>query len=70
MTEKLLDALGALFWWGIFLTPLLVFPLVWRNSTFGWPAKLFLAIGTSAVLVAFFFLISIALVFRNGMGPG
>lgn len=69
MTEEQTDTIGKLLWYAVFLTPLIAFPLVWRNKNPKVVTRIVMGIVLSCVLSVIFYGICIMVVFRNGMGP-
>jgi hypothetical protein len=69
MSEEDIDFIGECFWYGMFLLPIIIFPLVWRYSKMKNIYKILVWILLSALLSSTFLLISLVICFRNGMGP-
>ena len=64
----MLDVIGQIFWFGILATPVIAFLLV-RKLQGGIISKIALGIAITFVLVFIFYSISMAILFRNGLGP-
>lgn len=65
-----MDLLGQLLWYAIFITPVLAIPLAWRLMDTRKIYRLLAGLFFAAVLSTFLYLISLAIIFREGMGPG
>jgi len=68
--DNKMDTIGQIFWYAIPLTPLLTIPLVWRLSKQRKIVRVLIGLGFALVLSFIFYLISLAIIFRDGMGPG
>jgi hypothetical protein len=64
-----LDILEQIFWYGIFCTPLLVTPLVWKYSNASKTGKMTQCVLISISVSLLFFMISMEICLRNGLGP-
>lgn len=64
-----MDLLGQIFWFAMFATPLLTVPLTWRLKTIHWFYRVLIGLLLALVLSFFFYHISLAIIFRDGMGP-
>jgi membrane protein DedA with SNARE-associated domain len=67
--NKIIDIIGEILWFGIFLTPLLTIPLVWRIKTINKILRIIIGLLLAAIISLIFYSISIDILFRNGMGP-
>lgn len=68
--DNKMDTIGQIFWYVIPLTPLLTIPLVWRLSKVRKIVRVGIGLGFALLLSFIFYLISLAIIFRGGMGPG
>ena len=64
----MLDVLGQIFWFGILITPLIGFLIV-RKLNISIGSKFLLGILITVSLGAIFYVIAMAIVLRNGLGP-
>jgi hypothetical protein len=65
-----MDLLGQILWFSMFATPIFTIPLAWRLMD---TKKIYrVIVGLFFALIFSFFLyhISLAIIFRDGMGPG
>lgn len=69
MTEEQIDTIGKWLWYAIFLTPLVAFPLVWRNKSSRLVTRILVGIALSCILSTILYGICLMLAFRHGMGP-
>jgi tryptophan-rich sensory protein len=69
MREEFKDAIGQIFWYAIFFTPLITIPLMWKNKTIKKATRVVMGLFLAMILSFLFFFISISICFRNGMGP-
>jgi len=65
----LLDTVGEILFYAIFLTPLLTIPLVWKCSKADKIYRILIGIGLAILISFVFFIISFAILFRDGLGP-
>lgn len=65
-----MDFLGEILWYAIFVTPFITIPLAWRIIDFRKIYRLLIGIFSAAVLSFILYFFSLAIIFRNGMGPG
>lgn len=64
-----LDIIGGFLWILMFASPLIVFPFVWRLSRASFLKKCLYTILLSIPLSFACYFLSIAIIFRDGMGP-
>lgn len=69
MTEELKDSIGQIFWFAIFVTPFLTIPLVWKFYKGAKVYRIIIGFFLAVILSFFFYFISLATLFRDGMGP-
>lgn len=69
MSEETIDFIGKGFWYGIFILPIILLAIIWRYLKVSKPLKIVTWFITSFMIVIVFYFISIAIIFRNGMGP-
>jgi hypothetical protein len=65
-----MDFLGQLIWVAMFLTPVLTIPLAWRLMDVRKVYRLLTGILIAALLSIILYFISLAIIFRDGLGPG
>ena len=65
-----MDTIGQIFWYAIPFTPLLTIPVIWRLSNKRKIVRVIIGLAFALVLSFIFYRISLAIIFRNGMGPG
>lgn len=64
-----MDLLGQILWYAMFGTPILTLPLAWRLKKTGKVFRIIIGLLTALVLSFVLFHLSIAIIFRDGMGP-
>lgn len=64
-----MDVAGQFLWFLMFATPLITIPLVWRYSKQRYIIRLLVALLLAGILSALLYLISLEIIFRDGMGP-
>ena len=64
-----MDTIGQILWVTMFLTPLLTVPLAWRLFSIKKTYRVIIGLLFAVILSFFLFHISLAICFRNGMGP-
>lgn len=69
MSEETLDFIGEVFWYGIFIVPILIFPLIWKVCRVNNIYKIIIWLLSSVIIAIVAFLISMSICFRDGMGP-
>jgi hypothetical protein len=70
MTEELKDTVGQVLWFAMFATPLLTVLLVWRVFKVRKFYRVIVGLILAASISFFLYQISLAKLFRNGMGSG
>ncbi len=65
-----MDFLGQILWFAMFGTPILTIPLAWRLMDTKKIYRVILGLLLSLILSFFLYYISIAIIFRDGMGSG
>lgn len=65
-----MDLLGEILWFTMFGTPILTIPLAWRIMDTKKIYRIIVGLLLALILSFFLYLISLAIIFRNGMGPG
>jgi len=70
MTEETTDMIGQIFWFFMFVTPLITLPWVWRFYKVQLIYRIIIGLVLACLLSFLLYLISLAIIFRNGMGPG
>lgn len=65
-----MDLLGQILWFAMFGTPILTIPLAWRLMDTKKIYRIIVGLILAAVLSFFLYNISLAIIFRDGMGPG
>ena len=64
-----MDIIGEICWYMMFATPFICIPLVWKLSSQNKGVKLLIGLLLAFAFSVFLFFFSLAIVFRNGMGP-
>jgi hypothetical protein len=65
-----MELLGQILWFAMFGTPLLTIPLAWRLMNTMKVYRLIVGLIFAFILSFFLYYISLAIIFRDGMGPG
>ena len=65
----ILDIIAGVFWYGIILTPLIAYFVVKKFEDVSIIAKILIGSLIMLILSITFFVISIEIIFRDGMGP-
>ena len=65
----ILDIIGQIFWFGILFTPIISFFIVRKSKTFSISMKILSGILITLILVVFFYVVAMAILLRNGLGP-
>ena len=65
----ILDIIAGVFWYGIILTPLIAYFIVRKFEDASIIAKILTGFLIMLILSITFFVISIEIIFRDGMGP-
>lgn len=65
-----MDLLGQILWFAMFGTPILTIPLVWRFMDTKKVYRVIVGLLIAFVLSFLLYHISLAIIFRDGMGPG
>ena len=63
------DVVGQILWFSIPVTPFITIPLVWKFSSQKKVVRILIGLALAAVISFFLFHISLAICFRNGLGP-
>jgi phosphotransferase system glucose/maltose/N-acetylglucosamine-specific IIC component len=69
MSEHSIDLIGEIFWYLLFITPLITFPIVFKLSKGNNIYKIIIGILLALVLSVVFYFISLSILFRSGLGP-
>lgn len=69
MNKQTTDTIGQILWFAMFATPLLTIPLVWKFLKVGKVYRIIIGLVLAAFLSFFLYFISLAIIFRDGMGP-
>lgn len=69
MTEELKDTVGQVIWFAMFASPLLTVPLVWIFFKGRKVYRVIIGFVLAVFLSFFLYHISLAIIFRHGMGP-
>ena len=64
------DIIGQIFWFGILATPLIAFLIVRKSNSLSIGVRILLGIFFTLVLAAVFYSIAMAIILRDGLGPG
>jgi hypothetical protein len=65
-----MDLLGQILWFAMFGTPVLTVPLTWHLMTTKKVYRVLVGLLLAVILSFFLYYISLAIIFRDGMGPG
>ncbi len=65
-----MDLLGQILWFAMFATPILAIPLAWRLRDTKKVYRVIVGLIFALILSFFLYHISLAIIFRDGMGPG
>jgi hypothetical protein len=65
-----MDTLGQILWFAMFATPLLTVPLAWRLLPVKIVYRVIIGFLIALILSFLLYLISLSIIFRDGMGPG
>jgi hypothetical protein len=65
-----MDIIGQILWFAMFGTPLLTIPLTWRLLPIKKVYRVIVGLLFALVLSFLLYHISLAIIFRDGMGPG
>lgn len=65
-----MDLLGQILWFSMFGTPIFTIPFAWRLMETKKIFRVIVGLIFALVLSFFLYLISLAIIFRDGMGPG
>lgn len=68
MSEELKDTIGQILWFAIFATPLLTVPLVWKFLKIKKVYRVITGLALALIFSFFLYHISLAIIFRHGMG--
>lgn len=64
-----LDIIGQIIWFLIPFTPAITIPIVWKLLKRKWYYKLLIGLILALILSVIFYIVSISIAFRDGMGP-
>lgn len=65
-----MDLLGQILWFAMFGTPILTIPLAWRLMDSNKISRVIVGLIFALILSFCFYFISMAIIFRDGIGPG
>ena len=65
-----MDTLGQILWHAIPFTPLFTIPIIWKFSKQHKIIRVLIGLGLACIISFLCFHISLAICFRDGMGPG
>jgi len=65
----ILDIIGEIFWYGILTTPLIAYFIIKKSGIMSTTAKILTGILIILILATIFFVISMGICFRDGLGP-
>jgi hypothetical protein len=69
MEEKILDDIGVACWGLMLICPFIIIPLIWKFLDGSRMIRIAVGLLLSAVSVYLLYAISLAIIFRHGMGP-
>jgi len=64
-----MDFLGQVLWFAIFLTPLITIPIAWHLIKGKIIYRILLAVALTIITSFILYMLSLAILFRDGMGP-
>ena len=64
-----MDTIGQILWFAMFLTPFVTIPLAWKLVPFKKVYRIIIGFLFSLLLSFILYHISLAIIFRDGMGP-
>jgi tryptophan-rich sensory protein len=65
-----MDTIGEILWFAMFFTPVITVPLVWRyNKSNTKTIRIIIGLVLALVLSLIFYMISMGILLRNGLGP-
>ena len=65
-----MDTLGQILWFAMFGTPILTIPLAWRLMETKKVIRVLVGLLFAGLLSFLLYYLSLAIIFRDGMGPG
>ena len=65
-----MDLLGQILWFSMFATPIFTIPLAWRLMDTKKNYRVIVGLFFALIFSFFLYHISLAIIFRDGMGPG
>jgi len=69
MLNTLLDLISGILWWSIFITPLITIPLSWKFIKVNKFTRVVIGLIFAIILSGILFILSLEIIFRDGMGP-
>jgi len=69
MTEEFKNTAGQVLWFAMFVTPLLTVALAWKFFKVHRVYRVLIGLVFAVILSFFLYNISLAIIFRDGMGP-
>jgi len=69
MNREITDAIGVFCWYMMFFTPIITVPLVWKYSKRRPGGKIFIGLLFAVALSFILFIVSLSILFRDGLGP-
>jgi hypothetical protein len=69
MTEEFKDTIGQILWFAMFGTPLLTIPFVWKFIKVRKVYRVIIGLVLAVFFSFFLYHISLAIIFRHGIGP-
>ena len=67
--DNFLDIVGQIMWFSIPFSPLLTMPLTWKHSKAKKPYRIFIGLLFAILISVFFYVMSMTIVLRDGLGP-
>ena len=64
----MMDVIGQILWFAMFLTPLLTIPLVWKQKKIKKIYRIMIGLLLAVLISLFLYYISLSIIFRDGMG--
>jgi hypothetical protein len=69
LNDYKMDLLGQILWFAMFGTPILTIPVAWRLMDSKKFYRILVGLVCAFILSSFLYCISLAIIFRDGMGP-
>jgi L-lactate permease len=64
-----MDTLGRILWYSMFVTPLITIPVMWKVDDIRKIYRIIISLVLAAILSYIFFVVSVGIALRDGLGP-